>query len=182
MTTSYLLPCSCGQKVRVEPRQAGEVVTCSCGVSLEAPTMLQMAALEMADSEPESPRPPKVWGVRQSLSLLGAALFLTALGLAALNLYDRPPPPAFGRPGMPPEAIRRQSRSLTPFESRRAWQTLRAQGPDGLTPAQEQRYADILDRYGEALLRWRLWMGVVLIIAVVGGGLVVIPLLSGTHL
>ncbi len=175
MPTSYLLPCSCGQKVPVDLRQAGEVVECSCGTSLDVPTMLKMATLEPAQPAPGSPRPPKVWGVRQSLSLLGVVLFLTALGLAAFKLYDRPPHPVFDRPEMSPEAIRRQSRALTPFQSRQAWQTLRAQGPDGLTPAQEQRYADILDRYGEAVLRWRLWMGVALTFGVVGLGLVVVP-------
>ena len=177
MTTSYLLPCSCGEKVPVEPRQAGEVVRCSCGASLEVPTLLEMAALERAEPEPGARRPSRPWGVRQGLALMGAVIFLGALVLVIFVSRTRPHPPGFDRPEMSPEAIRRQSRALTPFESRRAWQTLRAQGPDGLMPAQEQRYADKLGRYQEELLRWRLSMGVVLVIAVAGVSLAVIPLL-----
>lgn len=178
MTTSYLLPCSCGQKVRVEPRQAGEVVRCSCGASLEAPTMLKMATLEPAQPEPGSRQPPQAWGVRQSLSLVGGVILLVSLGLAGFLFYDKPPPPISARSEMSAEAIRRQSRGLTPLQSRRAWQALRATGPDGRMPAQENVYAGILARHQEELLRWWLSMGVVVIIAVVGAALVVIPILT----
>jgi len=177
VTTSYLLPCSCGQKVPVQPRQAGGVVRCSCGASLEVPTLLEMAALEGAEPEPGARRPPRPWGVRQGLALLGAVVFLGALVLAIFLLRAQPRSPVFDRPEMSPEAIRRQSRALTPLQSRRAWQTVRAQGPDGLMPAQEQRYADKLSRYQEELLRWRLSMGVVVIISLAALSLVVIPLL-----
>ena len=53
----YLLPCSCGRKMPVEPRQAGQSVDCACGESLEIPTMLAMSALEPADSVAENPEP-----------------------------------------------------------------------------------------------------------------------------
>ncbi len=31
MNTTYLLPCSCGRKIPVQLRQAGEIVKCDCG-------------------------------------------------------------------------------------------------------------------------------------------------------
>ena len=52
MQTRYLLPCSCGQKIAIEPRQAGQSIRCPCGNSVEAPTMLKMTALEPAEPEP----------------------------------------------------------------------------------------------------------------------------------
>ena len=175
MPTSYLLPCSCGQKVPVDLRQAGEVVECSCGRSLDVPTMLQMAALERAEPDPGMRRSPRPWGVRQSLSLLGAVIFLGALGAAVFLLSIRPSAPVSTKAEMDPEAIRRQTQTLTPLQSRWIWQSLQARGPDGRTPQEEARYDEILGRYREACLRWWLSMGVALTFGVVGLGLVVVP-------
>ncbi len=177
MTTSYLLPCSCGRKVPVEPRQAGQVVRCSCGASLEVPTLLEMAALEGAEPEAGARRPPRPWGVRQGLALLGAVIFLGALVLVIFLLRAQPRPPFPDKAEMDPGAVRREAQRLTPLQSRRIWQSLRARGPDGRMPREEQYQTDKLGRYQEDLLRWRLSMGVVLTIAVAGLSLVVIPLL-----
>lgn len=35
--TTYLLPCSCGREIPIEPRQAGETVSCECGRTSAAP-------------------------------------------------------------------------------------------------------------------------------------------------
>ena len=48
MTAHYFLPCSCGQKVRVEPAQAGGQVTCSCGKTVLVPTLRGLKQLEVA--------------------------------------------------------------------------------------------------------------------------------------
>lgn len=175
MPTSYLLPCSCGQKVPVESRQAGEVVECGCGRSLEVPTLLQMATLERTEPELEPRRSAKAWGARQSLSLLGAVVFVGALGAAGFLLSDRPPSPDPEWAKKPPELIRRQIKALTPLESRGFWQFLKVRGPDGHTPLEQARYEDILGRYHEARLRWWLSLGVVLTVGVVGLGLIVVP-------
>ena len=71
MEGRYLLPCSCGQEIPVEPRQAGQEIRCDCGASLEVPTMLGMAALEKAPSEPSHTPPSAPWGIRQGIVLLG---------------------------------------------------------------------------------------------------------------
>lgn len=176
MATTYLLPCSCGRKVPVEPRHAGEVVRCSCGASLAAPTMLEMAALERAEPEASTRRAAKPWGVRQSLSLLGAAIFLAALAPVVYLLANQPPPLERGKVELSPAAIRRETHALTPLQTWRVWQSCRVKGPDARTPFEEQFYDEILRRYREGLLRWRLSVGVVVLIGVVGLGLVVIPL------
>ena len=94
MTARYLLPCACGQKVVVEPRQAGGQVRCTCGRSLEVPTMLKMAKLQRAEPWPETQRPTSRWGWHQSIILLGIAILLGTI-VASVHL-------ARSRPGRPP--------------------------------------------------------------------------------
>jgi len=52
----YLLSCSCGQSVEVEPSQAGQTVVCVCGATLLVPSMLQVKALPIAPEKPVSLR------------------------------------------------------------------------------------------------------------------------------
>ena len=46
MNAVYLLPCPCGQKVRVDAGQAGAKVTCACGKQLAVPTFRALKELE----------------------------------------------------------------------------------------------------------------------------------------
>ena len=48
MSEQFLLPCSCGQKVRVGNAQAGAGVRCVCGKSLTVPTLRGLRELESA--------------------------------------------------------------------------------------------------------------------------------------
>jgi hypothetical protein len=166
VTTRYLLPCSCGRKVLVEARQAGGVVKCGCGASLEVPTMLEMAALERAEPESAAPRPRMRWGVRQSVALLGLVIFLIALGLGIYQLLTPPEPP----PTMTAEQTRRIVDAFTPVESLQVWRMFRSEGLDEFETSKERDY-----RRG-VLIR-RLWMGVVVVVALAGLGLLVTPLL-----
>lgn len=167
MTISYLLPCSCGREIPVERRQAGQVVRCRCGASLNVPTMQEMAALKRAEPEPGPPRPSRPWGVGQSVALLGAVIFLVGAGLVIYLVVARPRPREFPPPPSA-EAIRRQTQALSPAKSLQAWRILQARSLQ-LPRAREQEYQD-------ELFVWGLWMGVVVIIALVGVGLVVTPL------
>jgi hypothetical protein len=176
VTTRYLLPCPCGRKVPIEPRQAGEVVGCSCGASLEVPRMLEMAVLERAEPAAATQRSSGPWGVRHSLAVVGAAILLGALGLAIFLLTGRPPPPDAGRAELSPQEIRRKTESLPPVETRRVWEHFRITGPDGRTPMEEPMYEDMVARYQERLLRWYLSIGVAVVVALVGLGLIVVPL------
>ena len=44
----YLLPCTCGRSVEVEPSQAGQITVCVCEETLIVPPMLQVKALPVA--------------------------------------------------------------------------------------------------------------------------------------
>lgn len=70
----YLLPCSCGEKIRVRTRHAGETVTCQCGTKLQVPTIRGLKQLEAVDDVDETTAPPR--------SVLEGPLF--AIGLLAL--------------------------------------------------------------------------------------------------
>jgi len=44
----YLLPCACGQKLRVTTAQAGRQIACACGKPLSVPTLRGLAQLQPA--------------------------------------------------------------------------------------------------------------------------------------
>lgn len=93
MATSqlYLLPCSCGEKVRVRTRHAGETVTCQCGTKLQVPTIRGLRQLESIDDINETTAPPRslLEGPLFAIGLL--ALFAGGVMLAVTLLW---PPPA----------------------------------------------------------------------------------------
>ena len=88
MSKQYLLPCSCGNQIVVEPTQAGETLSCSCGQQLVAPTLRQMRTL--APAQPTSAQRPsraahpaprgRFRGLGFGISFL---VLILALGIAA---------------------------------------------------------------------------------------------------
>jgi hypothetical protein len=95
--TEYLLPCSCGQKLAVSARQAGESVRCSCGATLEVPTLRGLDTLERA-AAPAAPG--RTWGDRQRAVFL---LVVAALAAASIAGYLALILPADPTPPPPPE-------------------------------------------------------------------------------
>lgn len=90
--TDYLLPCSCGERLRVSTRQAGEAVRCTCGTQLEVPTLRHLNQLEPVDA-PTAGGP--AWGDRQRVAFVVSVITLAALcvvGYLALNLPRDPVP------------------------------------------------------------------------------------------
>ncbi len=81
MSAQYYLPCSCGQKVRVEPAQAGGSATCACGTTLHVPTLRGLAQLEIAPPDEERVRrPARQWSpVRGALFSSGLVVVVGAL-------------------------------------------------------------------------------------------------------
>lgn len=73
----YLLPCSCGQTVDVEPSQAGQTVTCRCGKNLLVPTLMQILQLEEAPQRPAVER-IETGNMRRAFFLIGIFVFLAA--------------------------------------------------------------------------------------------------------
>jgi hypothetical protein len=75
MSAQYYLPCSCGQKVRVEPAQAGGSVTCACGKTLHVPTLRGLKQLELAPHAEGGARQPS----RRQWSPIRGAMFSSGL-------------------------------------------------------------------------------------------------------
>src|SRR5262245_43414249 len=84
----YLLACpSCGAKNPVETGQAGQSIRCSCGNTIEVPSIRAMRSLEpQGEDVPVGPR----WSTRQGLVFLGLAITAAALVLGASVLIARP--------------------------------------------------------------------------------------------
>jgi hypothetical protein len=124
VVNKYLLPCRCGHQHVVEPRQAGESVSCPCGVVLTIPTLLEMMALEPAPEESRSPT-KAVWGWRQGMSFLGIVSVLVAIGLGILFYQWRPVPPI---DTIDPEKVQQKARELTPVQTWGMWEGMKRQG------------------------------------------------------
>jgi hypothetical protein len=158
----YLLPCSCGRKIPVEPRQAGESVGCACGETVAVPTLLALSRLEMAPSPDEKPAAAP-WGLPQRMVLFGAVLLPVAAIAAGLLYRSRPTPPA---QNVNLESVQQRVRGLSAVRSMQFWYALQHEGlSPGLTP-QEQAYE-------EASARWRSWLIVVAILGMAAIALIV---------
>jgi hypothetical protein len=159
VTKKYLLPCRCGQQHVVEPRHAGGSIPCSCGEVLPIPTLIEMTALETAPDESLSPS-VSTWGVKQRMAFLGMVIILAAIGLGALVYKNRPIPAS---DLIDPEKIQQRANELTPLQSWGVWEGLKRQGL-GRT--------DTL--YADELIKFRIWLGITIVLALSGGVLMAI--------
>lgn len=83
--TQYLLPCVCGQQVRVTTAQAGSRVRCECGRTLQVPTLRGLRrCATVAPGHRE--RRAKAWGPVRG-GLFAAGLVLAAAGLVLAAFY-----------------------------------------------------------------------------------------------
>src|SRR5262249_46883110 len=84
----YLLPCpACNLRLPVETGQAGQTIRCSCGNSVEVPSIRGLRDLEQVPDE----RPVAAsWTRRKGLLFLGAAMSIGALVAVAAILALRP--------------------------------------------------------------------------------------------
>ena len=76
------LPCSCGQKVRVETAQAGGQAACGCGKSLTVPTLRAPRQLAVAQPDEATAK----GAVRRGWSPLQGALFSIGLIVTCVSL------------------------------------------------------------------------------------------------
>jgi hypothetical protein len=87
--SQFLLPCVCGQRLTVGANQAGELIHCRCGQTVEVPTLRELNRLErVAD---RSAPPAAAWSKRQGLILLGAVVAVLSLGALVWLELHRPP-------------------------------------------------------------------------------------------
>lgn len=137
MTEHYLLPCSCGQKLAVAPRQAGESVTCPCGNALEVPPLNQLKTLEPVAPEAElsaagGPAPRgSTWGGRQAGLFLGIVLLCVGIPWAVWLEVSKP--------RLVPVEY------MSPLQTWGMWQELRT-GADRYPSRQAQFFADALNQ------------------------------------
>jgi hypothetical protein len=89
--SDYLLPCSCGQKLAVSVRQAGQSVRCTCGASLEVPTLRGLRELHPADVQAAARA--RAWGDRHRVAFVLIALSLGACAVAGYLWIAIPPSP-----------------------------------------------------------------------------------------
>lgn len=159
MSAKYLLPCVCGQQIVVEPRQAGENITCSCGATVQAPTLMDMKRLEPAPVEVAPKTPAAAWGLRHRLLFLGYFLVAAAI-VGVVWLYVERPRSRFDT--IDPEHIRETAQKLVPSQAWSIWESMK-QGLDRRTD----------QAYEAAVQRFRIWQGVVAVLALVGVALVI---------
>jgi hypothetical protein len=87
MSQHYLLPCSCGRKIRVAPAEAGGQATCACGQRRTVPTLRGLRALEPAAPEASGKAAPG-WSVAHGIIFSGGiVLVLAGIALIAFHLY-----------------------------------------------------------------------------------------------
>jgi hypothetical protein len=87
MKAAYLLPCNCGNKVRVDAGQAGAKVPCSCGQQLLVPTFRALKELEAAPPAPAlaATREDRPWSAGHGM-LFSAGLLISVIA-AVLICY-----------------------------------------------------------------------------------------------
>jgi hypothetical protein len=164
VAVKYLLPCPCGQETIVEPRQAGETLQCVCGSSLQAPTLLEMTALEPAPEESKSRPSAQGWGAWNRVVLLGMAAVSAAL-LIAVCLYVQRPVSRFS---FDPDEILRSVQRMPPRVTWENWETVK----QGLDRRTDQEYAD-------ALYLFRIKEGAVVALALIGIALTAVGVVGG---
>jgi hypothetical protein len=118
---TYLLPCDCGRKIPVEAPQAGEIVTCACGASIEVPTLMGLRALEQVEAPPQPAIIKTTWGAGHRLIFLGALVILAAVVLGVWLFYIRPMDPFAN---ITPEQMKEKSQILSPLQSLHLWDML----------------------------------------------------------
>lgn len=88
MSNHYLLPCSCGQKLRVAAAQAGGEVACDCGRRLTVPTLRGLRELEPAIVEAAGKRVPG-WSAIHGFCFSGGILLsIVGAALVAYHLFQ----------------------------------------------------------------------------------------------
>jgi hypothetical protein len=161
----YVLPCPCGQSVEVDASQAGLQVTCSCGSTLEVPTMRGLAQLQPAASEErrDEAAGPAAWGPAQGLMFLGGLVLLVGLAAVAWVYPQRP------HVTVDTAMIQHHTGHLTPEESWELWKELR----QGLN----QSPNELGSQFQTAMQTYYRHLGMAITVVVVGAALLAIGLM-----
>lgn len=89
MTAEYLLPCECGQTIRVVASHAGQSISCECGNVFYAPTLRQLTQLEqVVNSETNLGNIPRSLVKRNTLVASGLLALISIIVLIFWAMYD----------------------------------------------------------------------------------------------
>jgi len=165
----YLLPCSCGRKLKVDATQAGLRMPCDCGKTIEAPTLRGLRALKPVPSTGPVVAPENPWGPRQGVMFLGVVVALCGLAMTAILWYQRP---VFHQPTVDRGGLQESMQKMTLDQSFKTWNEILQHGLDPEPAPQLAAWKAQVERID----RW-LIVGVVALLA--GAVMVISALLSG---
>jgi hypothetical protein len=158
----YLLPCTCSRKIPVQPRQAGEIVTCACGATLEVPTLLRLKTLERAEIPAEPKKTKTPWTAGHRLIFIGALVIFLCVCIAAWLLFIRPTDPYAN---FTPEQMKLIAEKFTPVQNWNLWQNLQRSGLE-----HHKRYAEIT--FGEQLSQFKVYWALLALVAGIAAALI----------
>ncbi|MGA2797531.1 MAG: hypothetical protein ABSE63_08145 [Thermoguttaceae bacterium] len=171
MNTTYLLPCSCGRKIAVQLRQAGETVKCECGNSIDVPTLSNIKKLERFQSPAEPKTVQSYWTFEHGLIFAGGLVILVAIGLGGWLYWSGPADPYAN---FTPEQMIQGAATRTPIQSLRLWQALVRGGLEHHKRWAEVIFTDIQAQY--QVYWWILGVVVGIGVALVAAGIIVLNL------
>jgi hypothetical protein len=171
VNTMYLLPCSCGRKIPVELRQAGETVKCDCGLLLEVPTLTRLKALQKADAVAEPKKAKTVWTNGHRLTFFGGLVILASIVMGGWLFWNRPIDPYAN---FTPEQMMQAAATRTPLQSLLLWQMLVKSGLEHHKRWDEVVYADIQAQY--KVYCWIEGVVVGIGVALVAAGIIILNL------
>lgn len=172
MTTAYLIPCTCGEKLRIDASQAGLDVRCTCGRDVKAPTLRGLSQLERVEVAPTK-APPMEWGALHRLLLGGSLIAVCGLAIAAWFWMKTPPydPEMKVDPELMAE-ITTRIKALPAETIIEEWQKLATEGLDRSEPAN-------LTYHHAYVVRMHGFMYTGMVLAVIGGLIMATALLVG---
>lgn len=171
MKTTYLLPCCCGRTIPVEPPQAGEAIQCTCGKTVQVPTLLEMTALERSEPEVPASPPSAGWGWPQRLVLFGVVMAAASCVAALVVVEKRPMAPT---ENITPEFVRGQIQRLSPAATISFFRRTVETGLESKKLPPEQAYDEAMERY------WS-WLVILAVMGGVGTATIVLGVWKALH-
>jgi hypothetical protein len=120
--SSFLLPCACGQRMKVSTAQAGQSIRCACGAQLEVPTLRGLRALPQANERGDGQRATaRAWSNRHRVAFLLVLASLCSLAASGYLAAKLPAAPIV----LTPQEIATRFTSSSPAQVYEVYQDLR---------------------------------------------------------
>jgi hypothetical protein len=120
-------------------RQAGEIIICTCGKSLEVPTLLKLKTYQRAEVLPPAKTPRKTWSAGHRLILLGAVIIIAAIAIGGWLFWERPADPFAN---LNAQQVKEALQTVSPSQSWRRWLYYEKAGPEWRKVNIEIAFAD----------------------------------------